>query len=139
MADNNLKNKKKINVLSEKFQIKQKGLDYIMEDLKQRIKAKAHKIQRYSNRNKGYLQNKLFQTNQRRLYNQLKGEEYQQESPEAEDCRRLWEGIWSNQVSHNNHAIWLQEIKREENRREKQRFHEIKTNTETNLLKKMLN
>ena len=139
MADNNLKNKKKINELCKKFQIKQKGLDYIMEDLKQRIKAKAHKIQRYSNRNKGYLQNKLFQTNQRRLYNQLKGEEYQQESPEAEDCRRLWEGIWSNQVSHNHHAIWLQEIKREESRREKQRFHEITINTVRNQLKKMPN
>ena len=48
---------------------------------------------RYTNRNKGYQQNKLFQTNQKHLLNQLRGEDTPQENPEAEPNKRLWEGI----------------------------------------------
>ena len=34
-------------------EIQDKGLNHIKEDVKQRAKAKAHKIQRYTNKNKG--------------------------------------------------------------------------------------
>ena len=139
MAKDRMKNKKKIKEINEKYRIEKKGLEYAAEDLKQRIKAKSHKIQRYMNRNKGYQQNKLFQTNQKRLYSQLKGEDHHQVNPEAEESRTLWKGLWGNEVTHNNQAKWLQEIKEEENRRVRQRFHEITTRTVRNQLKKMPN
>ena len=49
--------------LNEKYRIQEKGLNQIIEGVKQKVKAKGHKIQRYRDRNKGYQQNKLFQTN----------------------------------------------------------------------------
>ena len=57
-----LQNKKVGRELNEKYRIQDKGLSHIIEDIKQREKAKTHTIQRYTNRNKGYQQNKLFQT-----------------------------------------------------------------------------
>ena len=92
-------------------ELKKKVLNHFIEDVKQRGEAKAHKIQRYTNRNKGYLQNKLFQTNQKCLLYQLRGVDAQQENPEAELNKRLWEGIWDNPVTHNKQAAWLQDIK----------------------------
>ena len=134
-----LKGKKTKEMLNEKYKIQEKGLNQIIEDVKQRMKAKAQKIQRYTNRNKGYQQNKLFQTNQKRLFSQLRGENNQQEPPEAETSKRLWEGIWGSPVTHNKQAVWLQEIKTEENERIRQRFLEITTTTVRNQLRKIPN
>ena len=139
MKENNLRSSKARNDLEQKYKIQEKGLNNVMEDVKQRLKAKAHKVQRYENRNKGYQQNKLFETNQKCLYNQLRGETNQQDIPEAEPCKRLWENIWSNPVTHNGQAEWLQEIKTEERDRVKQGFLEITTNTVKNQLKKVPN
>ena len=103
------------------------------------MKAKAQKIQRYTNRNKGYQQNKLFKANQKHLLNQLRSEVAQQENPEAEPSKRLWEGICSNLVTHNKQAAWLQEIKANENERIRQGFPEITTSTVRNQLKRISN
>ena len=111
MSTSRLQNKKVRKELNEKCRIQEKSLNHIIEDVKQKVKAKAHKIQRYTNRNKGYQQYKLFQTNQKRLLNQPRGEDAQQENPEAEPSKRLWEGIWGNPITHNKQAVWLQEIK----------------------------
>ena len=89
MFASRLQNKKVRKELNEKYRIQEKGLNHIIEDVKQRVKARAHKIQRYTNRNKGYQQNKLFQTNQKRLLNQLRGEDAQHENPEAEPSKTL--------------------------------------------------
>lgn len=139
MAEKRLRSKKTREELNEKYKIQEKGLNNTIEDVKQRLKAKAHKIQRYINRNKGYQQNKLFGTNQKRLYSQLRGEDNHQEIPEAEPSKRLWENIWNNPVSHNKHATWLREVKEEETGRIKQRFTEITTDTVRHQLKKMPN
>ena len=139
MSANRLQNNKIKEKLNKKYKIHEKGLNHVIEDIKQRVKAKANKIQRYTNRNRGYQQNKLFQTNQKRLYNQLRGENSQQEAPEAEPSKRLWEGIWSNPVSHNKQAKWLQKIKAEENERVRQIFPEITTSTIKNQLKRIPN
>ena len=139
MSANRLQNKRTKGKLNEKYKIQERGLNHVIEDVKQRVRAKSHKIQRYTNRNKGYQQNKLFQTNQSRLFNQLRGENMQQEAPEAEPSKRLWEGIWSNPVPHNKQAVWLQEIKTEENDRVRQRFPEITTRTVRNQLRKIPN
>ena len=116
MPASRLQNKKVRKELNEKYRIQEKGLNHIIEDVKQRLKAKAHKIQRYTNRNKRYQQSNLFQTNQKRLLNQLRCDDVQQENPEAEPSKRLWEGIWGKPVAHNKQAAWLQEIKEKENK-----------------------
>ena len=139
LADNRMKKKKRIEELYDKYKIQEKGLNHVIEDIKQRIKSKTYKVQRYINRNEGYKQNKLFETNQKRLYNQLRGENRDQDIPEAAPTRRLWESIWSKPVNHNKHAAWLEEIKVEEGGRIKQVFPEITATTVKNQLKKTPN
>ena len=54
MSTSKLPNKGLKKELNEKYRIQKTGLNYIIDDVKQRVKAKAHKIQRYTNRNKKY-------------------------------------------------------------------------------------
>ena len=51
MFASRLQNKKVRKELNEKYKIQEKGLNHIIEDVKQKVKAKAHKIQRYANSN----------------------------------------------------------------------------------------
>ena len=67
MKGKKLRSSKPRKDLEQRYKIQEKGLNSVMDDVKQRLKAKAYKIQRYENRNKGYQQNKLFETNQKRL------------------------------------------------------------------------
>ena len=43
----------------------------MIEELKQRISAKAHKMKRYNDRILQYQQNRLFEVNQRQFYKEL--------------------------------------------------------------------
>ena len=65
-----LKNKKSKDTLKKKYNLTERGTALVKEDLKQRIKAKASTIGRFENRAKRYRQNKHFNTNQRRQYEQ---------------------------------------------------------------------
>ena len=49
-------------------------MSVVIEELKQRQLAKSAKIKRYEQRIKQYRQNRLFQTDQRKLYQELNGE-----------------------------------------------------------------
>ena len=57
-----------------------------MEELKQRITAKATKVRRYDNRIKQFRDNRNFQTNQGRFFKNLKGKEERTTPPNAEDA-----------------------------------------------------
>ena len=71
--------------LKEKYHIRKKGINCVIEELKQRITANSEKIKRYQKRYKRYQQNRLFQNNQKKLFEQLEGvERGNDESPEAE-------------------------------------------------------
>ena len=52
---------------------KEKRFKLVMEELKRRIKAKAFKVKRYTSRIQQYRQNRLFQGNQKALYQELSG------------------------------------------------------------------
>ena len=45
----------------------------VIEELKQRVKSKAAKIKKYEERNNQFLQNRLFQTNRKRLLKKSMG------------------------------------------------------------------
>ena len=71
--------------LERKYKISENGLKHVSEDLKQRITAKATKIQRYQNRNMQFQQNRLFETAQRKFYEKLSGDKNHCEpTPDAE-------------------------------------------------------
>ena len=68
-----LKRIEKYKELEQKYRIKKKGLNVVLEELKQRLKAKSMKIKRYDQRIEQYKINRLFQQDQKRVYQQLGG------------------------------------------------------------------
>ena len=61
--------------LPKKPWMKDKGYKHVIEELKQRVTAKAAKVKRYKERMKQYRQNKLCQMNQKRVYQELNEED----------------------------------------------------------------
>ena len=121
MINGKLKNRKSKETLERKYNLTERGTAAVKEDIKQRIRAKVTTMERFESRAKAYSQNKLFNTNQKRLYEQLrKGDQEQSAIPETESTKRYWENIWSNPVSHRKDAKWVQEVKTDERNRVKQ-------------------
>ena len=113
--------------LQNRYKIKQKGFGVAREEIKQRIAAKTAKIKRYSDRISQYQQNRTFQNNQKRFYQNVDCGEKQKESqaPQSEQARDLWSSIWSKKVDHNKEAKWLQGFRKEMERQEQQGMIEI--------------
>ena len=109
------------------------------EELKQRIKAKAAKLKRYQNRINQFRQNRLFQTDQGKLYKELNGNETENLVPDKEEARTFWEGIWRVEARHNNEAEWLENIRREKDNLGKQEKTEISSNKLKKIMKNIPN
>ena len=100
--------------------LKKKGYPCIIEELKQRLRAKAAKIRRFTKRCNNFKQNKLFRTNQRQFYRNLNNgsqptEDGAAQQPEAnkEEFLKYWKDLWTDEVSHNTDAPWIAEVKEE--------------------------
>ena len=83
-----------------------------MEELKQRLTAKATKVRQYDNRIKQFQDNRNFQTNQGRFFKNLKGKEERTTPPNAEDATAFWKEIWSAKVEHKRDVEWIEKQKR---------------------------
>ena len=106
----NDKNKEK-DLLDQKYGLRRKGFSLVMEELKQRITAKATKVKRYDNRIKQFQDNRNFQTNQGRFFKNLEGKKERTKPPNAEDATAFWKGIWSTKVEHKRDAGWIGKVK----------------------------
>ena len=93
----------KTKLVEEKYRVKRKGLTTVIEELKQRILAKAAKIYRYEQRIEQYRINRLFKVNQKKVYNELYGQTGSSngDMPNADESREFWSGIWSVENEHN--------------------------------------
>ena len=95
--------------------LKKKGLPCIIEELKQRLRAKAAKIKRFQRRSERYHQNRLFGNNQRQFYRNLQSNPDEQTRPlpgaDKEACLDFWKNIWEKPVEHNSDAEWLPEVR----------------------------
>ena len=112
---NEIRNKEKYNNLEHKYQIKKKGLNTVIEELKQRLSAKAAKIRRYEQRIEQYKQNRMFRYDQKKVYQDLNGENRKQEvKPDAQQSTAFWKDIWGNEKHHNRNAEWLNDLKVEQ-------------------------
>lgn len=90
-----LKKFSKYKMLEKKYSIKKKGFQVVLEELKQRLVAKSGKVRRYEQRIKQYTQNRLFNSNQKRFYQQLDGRlEKEVVVPDAKQSVSFWKGIW---------------------------------------------
>ena len=89
-----------------------KGYKQVIEEVKQRLLAKAGKIRRYKKKQKTFADNNLFQNNQRNFYRKLEkgGSDPTPVDSNPEDQARtlnFWKNIWENEAGHNTEAEWL--------------------------------
>ena len=86
----------------------------MIEELKQRILAKAAKLSRYEQRIQQYRINRLFKVDQN-VYNEVNGKtgSSNEDIPNAEESRTFWSGIWSVEKEHNKEVKWLSDPKEE--------------------------
>ncbi len=112
-----LRTRRKYLEIEKKYQVDRKGLLVVIEELKQRLTAKAAKIRRYEQRIHQYRQNRLFSTDQKRFYQELDGGiTYDRTVPDAEESLKFWSDIWYNGgKQHNNEAEWLKHLKEGQN------------------------
>ena len=108
--------------LEKKYRIQKKGIETVVEELKQRVSAKAAKVRRYEQRITTYRQNRLFAADQKRFYQELDGGvRTGNVIPEAEESKAFWNSIWGEEKAHNKEAEWLEELKQERRDINKQR------------------
>ena len=108
------KGKKKIEELNTKYRVKKKGINLVIEELKQRLIAKKTKVKRYEQRISQFRQNQLFQVNQKQVYKDLNGEKQGDRIiPNSEDSIKFWSDIWSIRKEHNKHTEWLKSCRKQ--------------------------
>ena len=81
--------------INKKEKTTQEKLTIKLEEIYQKVLAKDGTLKRYQQRVKQYRQNKTFQNNERKFYQQLRGDDnktYQQ--PNAKETERFWTKIW---------------------------------------------
>ena len=93
-------------LVEEKYGVKRKGLTTVIEELKERILAKAAKLSRYEQRIQQYRINRLFKVDQKKVYNEFNGKTGSSNGdiPNAEESRTFWSGIWTVEKEHNKEA-----------------------------------
>ena len=96
--------------LERTYKLKEKGIETVLEELKQRALAIKAKLNRYDKRTKQYRQNRLFETNQKKLFEELEGKTHETIVPDAEESKQFWSEIWDQPVEHNGEAEWLKDI-----------------------------
>ena len=91
------------------------GLTTVIEELKQRILAKAAKLSQYEQRIQQYKINRLFKVDEKKVYNDFNGKtgSINGDISNAEKSRTFWKGIWKVEKKHNKEANWLSDLKEE--------------------------
>ena len=72
------------------------------------------KLERYDNRTKQFRQNRLFESNQKKLFDELEGKERQTAVADAEESRIFLNDIWGQPIRHNENAEWLRTLQEEQ-------------------------
>ena len=72
----------------------------VHKDVQQRLVAAGAKQERHDIRTDQYKQNQLFESDQERLFDELKGTQRESVIPDAEESRHFWSDIWADVVTH---------------------------------------
>ena len=112
--------------LNRKYNLEEKGTLYASNMLKQKIKEGGIKIKRYDERCQQSKQTQLFRTNQKLFYETLDGKKSEEIGlPDPTEITTFWRKIWSEEVSHNEQASWLEEVE--------QKFSSIEVQEDINI------
>ena len=103
-----MQNERVISKFERKFNVKRKGAALVHEKV-----AVRAKLERYDNRTEQYRQNRLFESNQKRLFNKLERTQRKSVIPDAEASRRFWSDIRDQAVTHRENTDWLKKVENE--------------------------
>ena len=95
--------------MTKKYNLEKNPIKSCTEELKQEITAISHKIQQYTARCETYCQNKMFDENQRRFYEDLFDKNCQQsnEMPDKKETTAFLSNVWGKTNQHNENAEWM--------------------------------
>ena len=98
--------------LMDKYRLWDRSISEAAEEIKQKVIATSKKIIRYQKRVQQFQVNKMFGTDQKRVFQQLEeGERIDvNEAPPVEDTIKFWQALWDKPVTHNHNAEWINEI-----------------------------
>ena len=99
--------------INRKEKTTQEKLTVQLEELHQKVLAKEGTLKRYRQRVKQYRQNRTFQNNERKFYQELGGDDNKtHQQPNAKETERFWTKIWQPK-QHNEKVEWINHITRE--------------------------
>ena len=76
--------------IERKYKVKHKGINCVVEELKQRLQAKVFKLKRYEQRIDQFGINRLFQQEQKRVYQEFDGEKKGDNAfPDSEESKKF--------------------------------------------------
>ncbi|XP_067947648.1 uncharacterized protein [Watersipora subatra] len=112
--------------IEQGYWLKKKGIDRVIEELKQRVTSTAAKIKRYSDRVNQFHTNHLFETDQKRFYPSLEGKQQKQiPPPEPDAALEFWSNIWARPHTHKKDAKLIKEAEDDYKNLKKQTDMEI--------------
>ena len=103
-----MQNKGVISKLQRKFNVKSKGAALVHKEVVVRAK-----LERYDNRTEQYRQNRLFESNQKGLFNKWERTQRKSVTPDAEQSRRIWSDIRDQAVTHRENTDWFKKVENE--------------------------
>ena len=84
-----------------------------LEEINRKIVAKEGRLKRYRQRIKQYRQNRTFQNNERKFYQQLGGHDTKTyQPPDVKETEQFWTKIWQLK-KHNEKAEWINNMTRD--------------------------
>ena len=90
-----LTRKKRYKELERKYHITNTGENVVIKELKERLQAKAAKLKRYEQRVNQFRINRLFQQDQKKVYQEFNGmSKSESVAPDAEESERFLSSIW---------------------------------------------
>jgi hypothetical protein len=86
----------------------------IFDTVKQKLSAKSQRLRRYKDTNERKQENRLFITNEKTYYRNLKSErlDCQEKLPDKQILINFWASIWGNAASHNLKESWIRNEQR---------------------------
>ena len=106
MRNNVTRKTGKYSSLERKNSMKAKGIRVVIEELKQRLKAKSARIRRYQNRINQYRQSRMLRVKQKKVFKELNGEILSERVvPHAEESKKFWEEMWGNDEQYKSEGI----------------------------------
>ena len=116
--------------LKRKYKIKKVSeIKSLKEQLKQKMQAKAQRLRRYDKRSKFYRQNRIFESDAKKFYREIgKSQISINKPPDRADIEKFWRGIWEEEKYFNETAEWIENVNKETENVERQKWEMITTN-----------